>query len=203
MVRSAFTLIELIFAIVIIAISVISLPMMSQTVAKGIDANLIQEAVFGAATRLNEAVVANWDGNSLEPGATGATDSFARVIDDGSCLNTAQAYRQMPGHINQPLHRRCLDNNGTTPVGVVAGVTSLDSSAGASSIFLSSNTADGYKDNYTSTVVVTRGVNFGLILNNQNIKSIVSTISNTSGTIAVLRTYSANIGEVDYYKRTY
>jgi len=80
--RAAFTLIELIFAIVIIAISVISLPMMSQTVAKGIDANIVQEAIFAAATELNEAVTAHWDEASME---VNTTTSFAKVINPGDC----------------------------------------------------------------------------------------------------------------------
>ena len=202
MVRNAFTLIELIFAIVIIAISVISLPMMSQVTAKGIDANLVQEAIFGAATKLNEAVTAHWDGNSLEPGEV---SSFARVIDDGTCLNTLAAYRQMPGHINQPLHRRCLDSLSTPPANTnVAGIISLDDMAGTNSIFLDSNSEHGYKDNYTSVVVVEVNASFGLTANNPNIKSIVSTILDDSNqTISVLKTYSSNIGEVDYYKRSY
>ncbi|MEN8303594.1 MAG: prepilin-type N-terminal cleavage/methylation domain-containing protein [Campylobacterota bacterium] len=205
MVRSAFTLIELIFAIVIIAISVISLPMMSQTVSKGIDANLVQEAIFGAATKLNEAVAAHWDDNSLEPGKP---NSFARVIDDGTCLNTPLAYRQMPGHINQPLHRRCLDSSATTPANtdVNADITSLDDmEVTDEEIFISgvSVGAQAYKDIYTSTVAVNINASFGLTANNPNMKSIVSTISDSSGVITVLRTYSANIGEVDYYKRSY
>ena len=76
--RAAFTLIELIFAIVIIAISVISLPMMSQTVSEGIDANIVQEAIFASATELNEAVTAHWDENSIE---ASMPDSSARVIE--------------------------------------------------------------------------------------------------------------------------
>jgi len=201
-VRTAFTLIELIFAIVVIAISVLSLPMMSQVTAEGIDNNLVQEAIFGSATKLNEAVTAHWDGSSIEPGMP---DSFARVIETGTCESNPLAtdYRQMPGHINQPLHRRCLDSNLTAPVGAVAGVTSLDNFAGASAIFMGASSAEGYKDTYTATVVVTRGVTFGSLAGNPNIKRIVSTITNADGPVAALRTYSMNIGEVDYYKRSY
>ena len=47
--RQAFTLIELIFAIVIIAISVVSLPMMTQATSSGVFSNLeTQEAILKA-----------------------------------------------------------------------------------------------------------------------------------------------------------
>ena len=202
--KAAFTLIELIFAIVIIAISVISLPMMSQTVSKGIDSNILQEAIFAAATELNEAVTAHWDENSIE---LGMPDSSARVIDIGGfCNNNANssAFRQMPGHINQPLHRRCLDSSTTTPANTsVTAVDSLDDMEhGNRNITIGTPGAEGYKEIYQSNVVVSVGADFNGA--NNNIKSIVSTVKDeNSNTIARLRTYSANIGEVDYYKRSY
>ena len=202
--RAAFTLIELIFAIVIIAISVISLPMMSQTVAEGIDANIVQEAIFASATELNEAVTAHWDENSIE---IGMPDSSARVIEIGAfCSNDSNSsmFRQMPGHINQPLHRRCLDSNATTPSNASAtAVNSLDDMEhGDGNITIGTAGSEGYKEAYQSNVVVSPSANFNGV--NNNIKSIVSTVKDEDGnTIALLRTYSANIGEVDYYKRNY
>lgn len=208
--KAAFTLIELIFAIVIIAITVVSLPMMTQATSKGIDANLVQEAIFGAAAKLNEAVTANWDEKSLE---VNATNSYARVIDidgngDGNkdCNNVPNSptFRQMPGHINQPLHRRCLNSATTTPSNTdVVGVTSLsDMTMTDVNITTGSTDKAGYKDAYTSTVTVSRPANFNG--SNNNIKLIRSTIKDSDDkNITTLSTYSANIGEVDYYKRSY
>ena len=203
MVRTAFTLIELVFAIVIIAISVISLPMMNQVVSKGVDSSLKQEAIFAAATELNEAVTAHWDENSLE--AT-MLDSYAKVIETGDCSNDVNSsrYRLRAGHINQPLHRRCLDDNTTGPLdAALAGVFDLNDMAhGSASILTGTGGEKGYKDSYNSVLTVTRPANFAGA-NNNNIKMITSTISDSDGTLALLRTYSANIGEVDYYKRGY
>lgn len=202
--RAAFTLIELIFAIVIIGISVLSLPIMSQTISKGIDANIIQEAIFAAATELNGVVTAHWDENSIEPGMP---HSSARVIDiDAFCNNDALSptFRQMPGHINQALHRRCLDSNTTLPSNAsVTTVNSLeDWEQGYKDITIGTPGTEGYKETYQSNIVVSQGANFNGI--NNNIKSIVSTLKDKNGkTIVLLRTYSANIGEVDYYKRSY
>jgi len=202
--RAAFTLIELIFAIVIIAITVVSLPMMNQVIGKEIDSNIVQEAIFAAATELNEVVTAHWDENSID---TALPNSYARVIDHlGLCENNSSKanYRQMPGHINQPLHRSCLNDSTVTPSNVnVAAVTSLsDMAHGAQNIFTTATLdASGYKKSYTSEVAVSRPANFDG--NNTNIKKVEITIKSGATTLTKLRTYSCNIGEVDYFKRSF
>ena len=205
--RYAFTLIELIFAIVIIAISVLSLPMMNQTIEKGVSSNVLQEAIFAASAELNEAITAHWDENSMEPSGSG---SFARVIDASlqNCDNNTSSptYRRMPGHITQPLHRRCLDNNSTTPSNTdITDVTSLSDMEHTTLIKIfehSTAEASGYKNEYKSKLEVTRPANFNG--SNDNIKQVESTITDSDDNVLiVLRSYSANIGEVDYYKRNY
>ncbi|MEA2073394.1 MAG: type II secretion system protein [Campylobacterota bacterium] len=198
--KSAFTLIELIFAIVIIAISVVSLPMMNQAISKGVDANLVQEAIFAAATELNEAVTASWDENSIEPG----TNFYARVIDHSG--NCATDTRLMPGHINEKLHRRCLDSNTTTPADANSTtLIDLDEMAhGTRNIFIDNTTdATGYKKKYFSEVEVNRGAVFAGSAN-QNMKSVTITIKDEDDvTLVSLTTYVTNIGEIDYHKRAY
>jgi prepilin-type N-terminal cleavage/methylation domain-containing protein len=208
--RAAFTLIELIFAIVIIAISVVSLPMMNRVIADGIDANIVQEAIFASATVLNEVTTAHWDDASLE----GSANSFAKVIDLGSCENNSSLinYRLMPGHIAQPLHRRCLDDNTTTPSDSNSdtSVTSLDDmeQTTAVDIFINppttaSEDASSYKRKYKYTLNVTRPADFNG--SDANIKLITMTITDASSgdTVTSLKTYSANIGEIDFYKKEY
>ena len=204
MVKHAFTLIELIFAIVLIAISVLSLPVMNQVIAKNNDKGLVQEAVFAAATELNEATTALWDENSLDASAT-----YARVIDTGGCDNNSSSFRfrLLPGHITQPLHRRCVDSNATTisNASVDANIDALDDKEHAEKdIFINATvSAQGYKDTYKSILSVTPNASFGGAAN-KNIKKIEVTIKKNDGTvISKLITYSANIGEVDYYKKAY
>ncbi|MDQ7067244.1 MAG: type II secretion system protein [Sulfurimonas sp.] len=169
--RTAFTYIELIFSIVIIAITVVSLPMMSRVISDGISSSIVQEAIFAAATELNEVTTAHWDDNSLEPGAS---NSFAKVIDFGLCNNN----RLMPGHIEQTLHRKCLDSNITNPsdASPITTVQSLNDYVHASSnIFINAITDEtGYKEEYNSALTVTRPANFDG--NNTNIKKITITI---------------------------
>jgi prepilin-type N-terminal cleavage/methylation domain-containing protein len=201
--KSAFTLVELIFAIVIIAITVVSLPMMNQAVSKGIDGNIVQEAIFAAATELNSAVTASWDENSSESNIS----TYARVIEtsDGYCDAIT---RLMSGHIKQKLHRRCLESNTTRAANSNTNddVDALEDMVHTDSeIFVDTTTeAAGYKDTYTSALTVTSNASFGALNNDPNIKSLEITVKNSSGKVIVkLKTYSCNIGEVDYYSRSY
>ena len=196
--KSAFTLIELIFAIVVISISVISLPMMTQTTSKAIDGNIVQEAIFAASAELNGVITAHWDENSMIDG----NNSLARVIDiDNNCTN-----KRLVGHIEQTLHRRCLDSSDTDPLDATNDdeIYALEDMAHSSqNIFDTDETsAQGYKKKYNSTVEIIRPANFNG--SNDHIKEILLTVTDENeNNITVLKTYSANIGEVDYYKKVY
>ncbi|WP_457747658.1 prepilin-type N-terminal cleavage/methylation domain-containing protein [Sulfurimonas sp.] len=206
--RSAFTLIELVFAIVVIAISVFSLPMMMQVISKGIDSNIVQEAIFAAATELNQVTTAHWDENSID---VNASSSYARVIDvNNSCENNTSSnrYRLLQGHILQPLHRRCLQDN-TINVAATSTNNSVyaleDTAHPAQNIFINAaSTQQGYKDAYQSTLTVATNASFGSLNNDTNIKEIKVDIYTSKGKLLTsLKTYTTNIGEIDYYKRSY
>ena len=198
MVRGGFTLIELLFAIVVISISVMSLPMMTQTTSKAIDGNLVQEAIFAASAELNGVVTAHWDEHSMEDDENG----LARVIDiDNNCTD-----KRLVGHIEQTLHRRCLDSSDTDPLDTTSddNIYALEDMAHSSQNIFDTDTtnAQGYKKKYNSKVDISRPANFNG--DNNHIKEILLTVTNTENvTVTILKTYSANIGEVDYYKRRY
>lgn len=212
MVRYAFSMIELIFAIVIIGITVISLPMMTQVTAKGADSNLVQEAIFAAAAKLNEAVTYRWDENSLDPATP---DALTQII---SVSNTdCNSSGQRLGFIPQPKHRKCLNDTTIRPsttLGTDTGESGpafyddLDDVAETGqSLTSNALSASAYKEAYTSTIAISYAA-FGVITEaSKNIKEINATISETkngvTSPVTVLRTYSANIGEVDYYKRSF
>jgi len=205
--KSGFTLIELIFAIVIIAIAVLSLPVMNQVTARNSEESLVQEAIFAAATQINEATSAHWDDNSIEPTSISL---YARVIDlSGACDNNplSPRYRLLPGHINESLHRRCLDSNTTTAANANTNnnVESLDDKEITTpvSIFTENASAQGYKDDYKYTLDVSPNATFGGT-QNSDIKRITATVMDSQNNVVVrLFSYSANIGEVDYYKKEY
>ena len=189
--KYAFTMIELIFAIVIIAISVMSLPMVTQVTNKGIENSLAQEAVFAASADLMGVTSAYWDERSLEDSSVG----LSRVIDISADCNDTTKLR--PGHIAQAYHRRCVDSNLATGLGATAdtNITALDDMVGTQDVFLTTDAAT-YKEKYTSTVAVTR---------TGDVKAITVTIKKKVGgdTITSLKAQIANIGEVDIYKRTF
>lgn len=191
--RFAFTMIELIFAIVVMSIAVMSLPVMTRITSEGIENSLVQEAIFAASAELMSVTSYYWDGNSLQDNAT---SHLSRVIDISNDCNASTNLR--PGHVDQPFHRRCLNNNSTGPLdsGLGLGVDSIDSQEHVADIDIFTDTINdstGYKDTYTSSVDVSR---------NGNIKVITSEIKNSDGDVITrLRTQSANVGEIDYYKR--
>lgn len=205
--KSAFTLIELIFAIVVIAITVVSLPMMNQAISKGVDTNLLQEAIFAAATELNEVTTTQWDEASIDKNVS---LFISQVINlDGSCENnnSLQRYRLRPGHILQPLHRKCLNDltQAELDSNVDADVDAVEDKVhGATNIFLNLTPGqEGYKHNYTSTLTV----GYTPIFDGApraNMKRITIQVRDTSGNLLTsLFTYVTNIGGIDYYKRTY
>ncbi len=204
--RSAFTLIELIFAIVIIAITVLTLPMMSRITAKGIENSIVQEAIFAAATELNEVTTLHWDANSIN---LAAPNSYAKVIDiNGQCDDNTSSprYRLLPGQIEQPLHRRCLDSNTTMPADTSSTtVETIENKAHDYRLIFLNPTPnkEGYKDKYKSAVSISNNAKFGGS-NNANIKRIKVTIHDSNRhVITSLVTYVTNIGETDYYKKAY
>jgi len=195
-VRSAFTLIELIFAIVIIAISIVSLPLMTGVTQKGVEQNILQEAIFAASAQLMGITAAYWDERSMEDANL---SDLSRVIDIGGDCNTTTRLR--PGHIAQSLHRRCLESTSTAGLDATSNdnVYSLDDAVadanGTPDIFDNPNAdATGYKDRYTSSATISR---------TDDIKKITVSVQDSSGNVITkLITYSANLGEPDYYKRT-
>lgn len=176
---------------------------MINSVSDGIEGNLVQEAIFTASTELNQAISANWDENSLID--TGP-NSLARVIDNGNCENNSSSprYRLKVGHISQPYHRRCVDSNATPISSATATVVdALEDFAGVQTLVNAGGSQSGYKFTYSTLVTVTTNADFNGT--NSDIKMIEANISNTNtgDLLTSLKTYSANIGEVDYYKRTY
>lgn len=198
--RYAFTLIELIFAIILIAITVLTLPRMMGVISQGIDENIIQEAIFAAATELNQATTGKWDDRTLQN-----ANELAKVIDTNqSCENNTSSprYRLRPGHIAQTLHRKCLDNNATTAVNFNTLGLSLEArTASGASLFLNTTSAKGYKKSYTKDVTISYTPAFNGT--NADLKMITVTIKENNTTVTSLYAFSANIGEADYFKRMY
>ena len=196
MVRKAFTMIELIFAIVVISIVVLAIPTLIQVSSKNVENSLAQEAIFTASAELMGASSVYWDENSLYDENVSI---LSRVIDIDNDCNSITHLR--PGHINQPFHRRCLDENSSI-VGAANSsggtIYDLDDLAhGSQSIFTSGADASGYKKDYNSTLDV------AVSASDSNVKiATVTIIDRDDGSIVTkLKMQVANIGEVEPYKK--
>lgn len=210
--RKAFSLIELIFAIVIIAIAVTSVPIMTNAIGKGVENNLVQETIFAASAQLNQVLSYRWDENSIDESIDANATGLEKVIDRvgvGAC----NADRLKPGHINQEKHRRCLDNS-LTRVSAVFGNDGnetinddIDDFTGASGeLFTGDTSANAYKQKYTYAISVnpsTMDSNLPATESDVAKEVIITVIDEDGEIISRLNSYTFNIGEVDYYKRMY
>jgi hypothetical protein len=195
-------MIELIFAIIIISIAVVSLPVMTKITEKGIEEGILQEAIFAGASTLMLVSSAYWDERSMEDVNV---SYISRVVDvDGDCNATT---RLRPGHVAQPLHRRCLYSNSSLHLEdtVDPDIFALEDAAveinNDDNIFKNpGGEAQGYKDAYTVTMVT------GLHTD-KNIKDINVTVYHVVDTVKTpitkLSMQSANVGEIDYFKRRF
>lgn len=220
MVRTAFTLIELIFAIVIISISVLSLPMVTQATSNAMENNLGQEAIFSAISEINIATTYTWDEVSLIDSNISSND-LSRVINNNTAecsdsgLNDSNGddIMRRTGHVN----RRCLNTLATLFYSTTATdcVDSVNASEHDYNITVegsaTSTSSSGYKKEYESKLDVIRGdevcadcIDFGTA-NNSNMKEIRVRIrdAQTNDEVTVFRTYTSNIGEVAYHSRTF
>ena len=195
MVRQAFTMLELIFAIVVIGIVVLAIPTLIQVSSKGAENNLAQEAVFAASAELMGASSAYWDENSMYD----ANKSIlSRVIDIDNDCNATTNLR--PGHINQPFHRRCLDEKTIGAQNSSGGTTyDLNDLAHGSQSIITGGTTDasGYKKDYNSTLSV------NLSPTDSNVKIVtVNVFDPDNGSLVTkLKLQAANIGEAEPYKK--
>lgn len=205
--RFAFTLIEVLFAIMIMGITMVSVPVIMSSNNKGFETTITQEAIFAASAELNQVLALSWDDNSIENNNTTAT----RVINTRA---DCDGDRLRPGHIKQPFHRRCLDDPATTPTAEI----DFDSEGGdfddiddinksKKDMFLNdATTQSGYKHAYQSEFEIIYGSidTIQTSLGHIDAKRISITVKNDQDEIVtVLRSYTLNIGEVDFYKRTY
>ncbi len=191
--RTAFTMIELIFAIVVISIVVLSVPTFMQVSEQNVENNLAQEAIFAASAELMGATSVYWDENSMQDSNFSA---LSRVIDISNDCNSTTNLR--PGHINQPFHRRCLDNLTTSPANSNGGsVYDLnDLTLTPHTAFTDTKGPSGYKTDYLSTLSVTQKST------DNNVKIVTVTITDPDNNpITKLKAEVANIGEVEPYKK--
>ena len=206
--RAAFTMIELIFAIVVMGIVMISIPMLLISNNEAVETNILQEAVFIAAAKTNQVLSFAWDENSIDPSTTLAK---TQVVENAGVTRVAGT-DFAPGHILQPLHRRMTPNSAIrAATGITTSTTDGDTvpddiddfnnvsvTIDKNTTVDSYNVVTGYKNQYIVSAEVEHNVP-----GRKEVTIKVIDNPNTSGTYVQLPSSSFNIGEVDYYKRTF
>lgn len=236
MVRYAFTMIELIFALVIMGIVFLTLPRILIEDSSNVEQNIMQEAIFASSAKIGQILTFHWDENSPDPTTTLTAANVVGTPNGDPELDRVAGTDFRLGHIVQPLHRRMTsitaERNATTIVGlgvddVIDDPDDIDDFDGGVNLDLITGTSvSSYKKAYRVTTDVSyvsdaadytqSTINYtfdvgsaATVTSDRNVKMIeLSTDQNNSGgwsvqPILVLRAFSANIGETDFYKRTY
>ncbi len=212
--RHAFTLIELIFAIVFISISILTVPLMIEVNNDSLKRNLAGEAIFLASSVISAGSATAWDDNSIE--STGSANVYvtAKILDVndlGSGSSYARVSTTQPirvGGLAQDKHRKFYDynlskaasaqpkpsQNGDEPLGLA-----IDASAASVTGYKSAYTVSSKRVYVTDSGSVLYTTSLGGTIS--NMKMIEVSISDADGIVSTLRTYTANIGEAGFAKR--
>jgi Tfp pilus assembly protein PilV len=212
--RRAISLIELVFAIVIMGIAVMSLPLILTQVERSNEFSLQQEAILAAKTKIGDILSYEWDQNSYD-----ATTQRALVVatasDANGDLNCSATTHARVGNVLSDYRRKCTTTAATTAANFVdANINDVDD-FNAQNITLNADpdnagtldyifrntlqlqTAVNYAaDNavYANQSLNNFALNFAIHATTSNIKAISVTVSTGDQNIT-LRAFTCNIGE--------
>ena len=106
--KKAISLIELVFAIVIMGISVMSLPMILTQTQEASNLSLRQEAILSVKTKLAYLLAYHWDENTYD--ATADTERVLNTAGGNAAFNAVGTTLRRVGHIATDGRRRFWDN---------------------------------------------------------------------------------------------
>jgi len=229
---SAFTLIELIFTIVILGFIATAMPMMMVADVDAREDALVQEAIYAASAKMSQILSYKWDEANNEDGLT---ISGAKVLDifpaspdtDGNFSRTGASKFRL-GHFQETGRRAFYTMTNQMNASALgndandAGINDdIDDLVNANFLSASGN-GDGYKEDYTINVatsyIIDNSVSVAGYLNSEqngfefdmptvsatNIKRIrVNVFGANNELLFTLSTYSCNIGESSVSSRIF
>ena len=227
--RLAFSMIELIFAIVIIGICMLALPMIMLTDASSQEGALAQEGILLTTTKVAQTLTFPWDPNS-SPG--GELMSTSRVLETRAAQPAGLARVGTKdfriGHFPEMLRRRLSPNSSPATASIIgAGNNSISSLDGDSENIVATAGSEqfAYKKqwelNTTILYVADAATYQNSVINDfdfsrtdagptpTNIKMVQITATditpNSAGNGNRMRlwSFSSNIGEAEFFKRRY
>ena len=196
--RNGFSLIELIFAIVIIAITFISIPTLMLQSSKMDELSIQQETILSISTKIKNILSYRWDENSTQGGVTRVLD-----IKNGNPDYIRTSSKSRSGHYIYEK-RRSFFETPNYPTGVVDGLDDIDDFHKSSDNVLGGVLrSKDYKKEINLTVevgYVDDNVCFDttFIQKASNLKMIEVKAGKT-----LMRAYSANIGVRELLKRDF
>ncbi len=226
--RKSFTMIELIFALVIISITVMSLPTVLLMSGNAQEQTLKEEGIMLTSTKVAQVLTYPWDQNSA-PDAIMSTSQALNTGGDGDLgRNGATDFRV--GHFPGEMRRRLTPNSNARNASAIGGAagTNMGAFDGTNVQIGAANATQGYKKVYRLTTAVTYigdGANYNTPANTNiaydfnstdigggggttNVKMVEVTTEEQDPTgawieIIKLSSFSSNIGEAEFFKRRY
>lgn len=200
--KYAFSLIELIFSIVIIAIAFISIPTLIIQSSRMDEFSIKQEAILAVDTKIKNILSYRWDQNSLQNNLIKVLDvptgdiTLMRVEDEDN--------KTRVGHFKYPK-RRSFFTMATYPTGIVDGFDDIDDFNGTTDNLLGGDLSlTDYKKDINLTVRV------GYVSDNTNVFSTQMLLTPTNLKMIevkadeiLMRAYSANIGERELLRKSF
>ncbi|QIR76904.1 hypothetical protein FA592_11930 [Sulfurospirillum diekertiae] len=107
--RSAMSMIELVFAIVIMGIAVMSLPLILTQVQNNNAFAMQQEAILAAKAKIGDILTYEWDDNSYS--ATAQRSYVLDTLNGNGDLNRTGTTDQRVGHVNANYRRKLFDTS--------------------------------------------------------------------------------------------
>ena len=225
--RYAFTMIELIFAIVIIGISMLSLPTIMVGNATNQESSITQEGIMLTSTKVSKTLSFPWDPNLAGFGVSTAAPVLETGGDAELEARNANNLDFRVGHFPEKLRRRKTPNAAPFGATAIAGApvnpsTSINDLNGDTEIVGQINNVtsnqNSYKKQWTINTAVSYVSDTAVYSNNvindfdfsvanagatTNIKMIQTTATDNDGNAVQLTSFSSNIGESEFYKRRY
>ncbi len=228
--KRGFSLIEVVFSIVIIAISLMSVPMLLKESAKSNEFSMMQEAILATSTKMGNILSYSWDKNSYD-----SSNKILRTLDvlNGDSeldrvTTGANDNNLRVGHIFADKRRRFFDNinpgaknpdttitvankqslndfhGETTTIGGSGGFDYKDAGMSmTSNVYYVSDSANYNQTNFVANITPSTTNPITSNAQSTNIKMVeVNTTMPTLGQSIILRSYLANIGQAKLLTRT-
>lgn len=220
--RHAASMLELIVAIVIMGIAVMTLPLLLSQTQNNNQYSMQQEIILAARTKIGDTLTYRWDQNSLQNGTIKVL-----VTNGDNELNVSSDGVRRIGHVKGDKRRKFFSalNQATTPANLGPDTGALNdiddfNSATPTNLTLSTQTTNldyHVKDfNMTTSVVyVSDSANYSasninfvfgttpVTTGSTNIKMLTLSITGSDISPFTLRTYSCNIGESELLRKAY